>query len=82
MSAAAEQPLPVFAPQALRHALGQFATGVTVVTAEQADGGLLGMTVSSFNTLSLDPPLILFSLGGTRPAVSHSKRLAVTRSIF
>ncbi|AHF76629.1 Putative oxygenase [Sodalis praecaptivus] len=63
MSAAAEQPLPVFAPQALRHALGQFATGVTVVTAEQADGGLLGMTVSSFNTLSLDPPLILFSLG-------------------
>lgn len=63
MSVTAKQPLPVFAPQALRCALGQFATGVTVVTAEQADGGLLGITVSSFNTLSLDPPLILFSLG-------------------
>jgi flavin reductase (DIM6/NTAB) family NADH-FMN oxidoreductase RutF len=44
-----------------RNALGQFATGVTIVTA--ADGDVrLGATISSFNSVSLDPPLVLFSL--------------------
>ncbi|KGT89266.1 hypothetical protein NG99_19875 [Erwinia typographi] len=55
-------PLPATAIREFRHALGQFATGVTVVTARQPDGSLLGMTVSSFNSLSLNPPLVLFSL--------------------
>ncbi|HVJ31946.1 MAG TPA: flavin reductase family protein [Terriglobia bacterium] len=45
-----------------RTALGQFATGITVVTARSADGELLGVTVNSFNSVSLEPPLILFSL--------------------
>jgi flavin reductase (DIM6/NTAB) family NADH-FMN oxidoreductase RutF len=50
-----------FDSRAFRHALGQFPTGVCVVTA-MVDGARLGMTVSSFNSLSLDPPLVLFSI--------------------
>lgn len=44
-----------------RNALGQFATGVAIVTAEVEDTRL-GATISSFNSVSLDPPLVLFSL--------------------
>jgi flavin reductase (DIM6/NTAB) family NADH-FMN oxidoreductase RutF len=44
-----------------RNALGQFGTGVTIVTAV-VDGNCLGATISSFNSVSLDPPLVLFSL--------------------
>jgi flavin reductase (DIM6/NTAB) family NADH-FMN oxidoreductase RutF len=49
-------------PRAFRQALGQFATGVAVITAEGADGSAIGMTMSSFNSVSVDPPLILFSI--------------------
>ncbi|HEX9447726.1 MAG TPA: flavin reductase family protein [Dongiaceae bacterium] len=45
-----------------RTALGHFATGITVVTSCASDGELLGVTANSFNSVSLDPPLILFSL--------------------
>lgn len=45
-----------------RAALGQFATGITVVTARSQSGELLGITANSFNSVSLDPPLVLFSL--------------------
>src|SRR5271169_5159940 len=45
-----------------RNALGQFPTGVVVATARTAAGRLIGMTMSSFNSVSLDPPLILFSV--------------------
>lgn len=45
-----------------RQALSQFATGVTVITTRLADGTLLGLTASSFNSVSLDPPLVLWSL--------------------
>jgi flavin reductase (DIM6/NTAB) family NADH-FMN oxidoreductase RutF len=45
-----------------RRALGQFATGVTVVTASAPDGRKIGVTVNSFSSVSLDPPLILWSL--------------------
>lgn len=51
-----------FDRQMFRQALGRFATGVTVVTGECDDGVRLGVTVSSFNSVSLDPPLVLFSL--------------------
>jgi flavin reductase (DIM6/NTAB) family NADH-FMN oxidoreductase RutF len=50
-----------FDPRAFRAALGCFATGVTVITA-QADGRRVGVTANSFNSLSLEPPLILWSL--------------------
>jgi flavin reductase (DIM6/NTAB) family NADH-FMN oxidoreductase RutF len=42
-----------------RRALGQFASGVTVVTTRTPDGHPLGLTVSAFSSLSLDPPLVL-----------------------
>ena len=45
-----------------REALGRFATGVAVVTARDAAGEPVGMTMSSFNSVSLDPPLVLFSV--------------------
>ncbi|MSP50540.1 MAG: flavin reductase [Alphaproteobacteria bacterium] len=47
---------------ALRAALGRFATGVTVITCRNGDGGLVGLTANSFNSVSLDPPLVLWSL--------------------
>jgi flavin reductase (DIM6/NTAB) family NADH-FMN oxidoreductase RutF len=50
-----------FDVRAFRQALGQFPTGVCVVTCV-ADDEQLGMTMSSFNSLSLDPPLVLFSI--------------------
>jgi flavin reductase (DIM6/NTAB) family NADH-FMN oxidoreductase RutF len=46
-----------------REALSQFATGVTVITTRLADGSFRGLTASSFNSVSLSPPLVLWSLG-------------------
>ena len=46
--------------RALRSALGRFATGVTVVTTQSADGPV-GITANSFSSLSLDPPLVIWS---------------------
>jgi flavin reductase (DIM6/NTAB) family NADH-FMN oxidoreductase RutF len=46
----------------LRNALGQFATGVTVVTAAGANGRRVGVTANSFTSLSLEPPLVLWAL--------------------
>ena len=48
-----------------RNALGQFATGVTIVTATDTNGAPVGVTASSFNSVSLDPPLVLWSLART-----------------
>jgi flavin reductase (DIM6/NTAB) family NADH-FMN oxidoreductase RutF len=48
-------------PRAFRRALGNFATGVTIVTAQSPSGEKVGVTASSFNSLSIDPPLILWS---------------------
>lgn len=45
-----------------RNALGCFATGVTIVTALDPDGRFIGITANSFSSVSLDPPLVLFSL--------------------
>jgi len=46
-----------------RRALGSFATGVAVVTALDKDGGKAGITINSFNSVSLDLPLVLWSIG-------------------
>jgi flavin reductase (DIM6/NTAB) family NADH-FMN oxidoreductase RutF len=51
-----------FDPRELRRALGQFATGVTVVTTLAEDGRRVGVTANSFTSLSLDPPLVLWCL--------------------
>ncbi len=49
-----------FSERELRDAMGSFATGVTIVTT-MTDRGPLGMTVNSFTSVSLDPPLVLWS---------------------
>lgn len=46
----------------LRNALGQFATGVTTIITRDATGSLIGLTANSFTSVSLDPPLVLWSL--------------------
>jgi len=53
---------PDFDASAFRTALGRFATGVTVLTTRAPDGAPIGLTVSSFNAVSLSPPLVLWSL--------------------
>lgn len=53
---------PEIDPRELRNALGMFATGVTVVTTLNADGRPVGLTCNSFSSVSLKPPLILWSL--------------------
>jgi flavin reductase (DIM6/NTAB) family NADH-FMN oxidoreductase RutF len=46
----------------LRHALARFATGVTVITTKTAAGKTEGLTANSFSSVSMDPPLVLWSL--------------------
>ncbi len=53
------------AARSLRAALGQFATGVAIVTARDALGRRVGVTINSFTSVSLDPPLVLWSLAAT-----------------
>ena len=48
-----------FDPQAFRAALGTFTTGVTIITTRSADGEPIGITANSFNSVSLNPPLVL-----------------------
>src|SRR6266480_943949 len=50
-------------PRDFRNALGTFATGVTIITALRADGKPHGLTCNSFASVSLNPPLVLWSLG-------------------
>lgn len=52
---------PDFSAHEFRRALGNFATGVTIITAISPEGEKVGVTASSFNSLSMDPPLILWS---------------------
>lgn len=62
-------------PHEFRNALGQFATGVTIVTTIDAAKKPVGVTASSFNSVSLDPPLVLWSLAKTAhsmPAYQNS----------
>ena len=52
-----------FDSKALRNVLGCFGTGVTVVTTIGASGERVGLTANSFSSVSLDPPIVLWSLG-------------------
>lgn len=62
MSPADTQPTKAFDARAFRSALGAFPTGVTIVTTRAPDGSPVGVTANSFNSVSLDPPMILWSL--------------------
>ncbi|MFG1391490.1 flavin reductase family protein [Xanthobacter agilis] len=55
--------------RALRHSLSLYATGVCVITTLAPDGERVGLTVNSFASVSLDPPLVLWSLARTSPRV-------------
>jgi len=52
----------IFDSRAFRNAIGRFTTGVAVATCRSAEGAAVGLTVNSFNSVSLDPPLVLFSV--------------------
>ena len=72
--------LPAFDSRQFRDALGMFATGVTIVTARAFDGTLVGLTANSFNSVSLTPPLVLWSLSrraGSMPVFSRGSHYAI-----
>ncbi|EKT84366.1 flavin reductase-like protein [Rhodococcus opacus M213] len=72
--------LPVIDPGHLRECLGSFVTGVTVVTTVDRDGQRHGCTANSFSSVSLDPPLVLWSqrvAAGSFPAFSQAERFAI-----
>lgn len=56
-------------PKQFRNALGRFATGVTIITTCTPDGKREGMTANSFSAVSLDPPLILWSIRNEAPSL-------------
>ncbi len=58
-----------FSSRHFRDCLGQFATGVAVVTSRDTDGHKVGITINSFSSVSLEPPLVLFSVA--RSAATH-----------
>lgn len=60
-------------PALYRQVMGAFPTGVTIMTLAHS-GGRVGVTASSFNTVSLDPPLILWSLSLTAPSLGAFRR--------
>ena len=64
--------------RSFRNALGSFATGVTIVSGLDGAGKPVGSTVNSFNSVSLTPPLILFSWRG-RPAPARSISASASR---
>jgi 3-hydroxy-9,10-secoandrosta-1,3,5(10)-triene-9,17-dione monooxygenase reductase component len=75
-----ELPAAELGPDELRQALGRFVTGVTIVTCRGAQGERIGLTANSFNALSLDPPLVLWSLrkvSSTTDAFSNASHFAV-----
>lgn len=53
---------PAFDTRAFRQALGTFTTGVTIITTRDQDGAPVGITANSFNSVSMSPPLVLWSL--------------------
>jgi flavin reductase (DIM6/NTAB) family NADH-FMN oxidoreductase RutF len=69
-----------FDSRQFRDALGEFATGVTIICARTGDGRYVGLTANSFNSVSLDPPLVLWSLARTSaslPAFEAAARYSV-----
>ena len=67
-------------PTAFRAVLGRYATGVAIVTTRGPDGYPVGLTVNSFTSVSLDPPLVLFCLdrqAGSGPAFAATDCFAV-----
>jgi flavin reductase (DIM6/NTAB) family NADH-FMN oxidoreductase RutF len=71
---------PAFGADDFRAALAMFATGVTIVTACDPRGEPIGLTANSFNSVSIDPPLVLWSLSrqaGSMPAFERGSHYAI-----
>ncbi len=68
--------LTVVDPLALRNAMGSFLTGVTIVTTRNEAGEPYGLTVNSFNSVSLDPPLVLWSLDHSSDKIDMFRKAA------
>jgi flavin reductase (DIM6/NTAB) family NADH-FMN oxidoreductase RutF len=64
-----EHPAAPFDARDLRNALGTFATGVAIITTRDESGRLYGLTGNSFSSVSLDPPLVLWSLSVDAPSL-------------
>lgn len=75
-----DQSPPAFDARAFRQALSHFATGIAIVTARGEGEEAIGMTMTSFNSVSLDPPLVLFSVARSAyslPAMQAAKSFTV-----
>ncbi|MEQ8321876.1 MAG: flavin reductase family protein [Rhodospirillales bacterium] len=59
---------------ALRKAMGKFATGVTIITAQLKDGVRVGLTANSLSSVSLEPPLVSWNLSETAPSLDAFKK--------
>jgi flavin reductase (DIM6/NTAB) family NADH-FMN oxidoreductase RutF len=71
---------PSFSQREFRASLAMFATGVTIVTARTPEGAQVGLTANSFNSVSLQPPLVLWSLAqaaGSMAALSTGSHYAI-----
>ena len=71
---------PSFGADDFRAALAMFATGVTIVTARSAAGEPIGLTANSFNSVSIVPPLVLWSLSrqaGSMPTFARGSHYAI-----
>jgi flavin reductase (DIM6/NTAB) family NADH-FMN oxidoreductase RutF len=71
---------PTFGADDFRAALAMFATGVTIVTARGVDGAPIGLTANSFNSVSIEPPLVLWSLSrqaGSMPGFARGSHYAI-----
>lgn len=71
---------PTLDARDFRRALGQFPTGVTIITTQDENGKPIGVTASSFNAVSLDPPLVLWSVDKrvfSAPIMSNAEHFAV-----
>jgi flavin reductase (DIM6/NTAB) family NADH-FMN oxidoreductase RutF len=72
---------PDFGERAFRDAMSEFATGVTIITTGGGTAGFAGFTANSFNSVSLAPPLVVWSLGddaGTLAAFERCERYAIS----
>ena len=63
-----------FDTREFRNALGSFATGVTIITTRDEAGEPVGITANSFNSVSLDPPMVLWSLAKTSRSLAAFER--------
>ncbi|MDT0187843.1 flavin reductase family protein [Microbacterium sp. ARD31] len=72
---------PTLEPLHLRHCLSRFATGVSVVS-YRGEGVTRGVTVSSFTSVSLDPPLVLVSVARSASAAGHLGRVPFTVNVL